>query len=79
MILTQSQIDAGAAYLRSCANRNGEIDGGYSWHRIAEITGEDVTKPGAGLSLFNALEDAERLRRLPSLPGTFGHSRFTVD
>ncbi|WP_343609339.1 hypothetical protein [Novosphingobium sp.] len=78
MILTQSQIDAGAAYLRSCANRNGEIDGGYSWRRIAEITGEDVAKPGAGLSLFEALEDAGRLKHLPCIPGTFGHSRFTV-
>jgi hypothetical protein len=77
-MLTQEQLDRGAAYLAGCANRDGEISGGYSWRELAAITGEEPGAPGAGLILFAELRAAGRLVDLEPLPGTYGHSRFRI-
>jgi hypothetical protein len=77
--LIGAQLDAGAAYLRTCEDADGIISGGYSWRKICEITGEDPAQPGAGSSLFRALRRTGRLTDLSPIPGTYGHSRFMVD
>jgi hypothetical protein len=77
-MLTQAQLDRGAAYLAGCAMRDGTISGGYSWRDLAAITGEEPGAPLAGLILFDALRAAGRLVDLEPLPGTYGHSRFRI-